>query len=682
MANIGVRPFNEGGEFIGVAPILVFGILGVVLILLVVMLVFMMTRKGKTTIHRGAKGHLIPTSVWLTWFKRLYNNPFTRQGLLRVHTSVAELSIFTDIEARVTSLKVYLTGILIFIAVIIASAFLLKDAFFVLICILYAMVMREVVVNKKLDKYHSKLYLQLSDAISSLRQEYIRLRSVTEALAACECGSLVQRPINEIHSILSSYNVQENLEAFYNSSPLKVIQTLAGVCYAINRTGDAVLSDGSSNFVSSLSLISNEVNLEIRRLRLQKSQFGSLELLPVLPVLALGPIKSFFINTIPGTAVIYNGMLGYLITILIIICSIAAFKIITSITRPVAIKYDDRSDFDRKLLSKKKIRMLVKLIEPVKLKSLNKKFTLLKKSMTRLNLDYLYLRKTYFLIFTFFALLLVVFISLSLGKDFARNNVMEASLMSAAELSKAEIDLLRAMDETYLASQSMSEDEMRALIKTTMPGIRDYEMEAQVKRLYDKANTLDNLKFHFWILWICLFFAFIAWHVPEIILKVRTWLIKTESEEDCLQLQTVIGILMNTPIDTLDLLDWMSKHSRVFKPILVDAYQDYPSDAYQSLSILKMRAGISEFRRIVDKLTLTVSQITIAEAFSDIIIERDHLLRMREIAQTESIMKKRAMMSPVAMSTLALTIALYFILPIGVLGARQLIDLLTNSSFL
>jgi hypothetical protein len=84
----------------------------------------------------------------------------------------------------------------------------------------------------------------------------------------------------------------------------------------------------------------------------------------------------------------------------------------------------------------------------------------------------------------------------------------------------------------------------------------------------------------------------------------------------------------------------------------------------------------------VDKLTLTVSQITIAEAFSDIIFERDHLLRMREIAQTESIMKKRAMMSPVAMSTLALTIALYFILPIGILGARQLIDLLTNSSFL
>jgi hypothetical protein len=109
------------------------------------------------------------------------------------------------------------------------------------------------------------------------------------------------------------------------------------VCYAVNRTGDAVLADGSSNFVSSLSLISNEVNLEIRRLRLQKSQFGSLELLPVLPVLTLGPIKSFFINTIPGTAVIYNGLMGYLVTVFIILCSLAAFKVITSITRPVAI---------------------------------------------------------------------------------------------------------------------------------------------------------------------------------------------------------------------------------------------------------------------------------------------------------------------------------------------------------
>lgn len=632
--------------------------------------------------YQGAKGGLVPTSVWLTWFKRFYSNPLTRQGLMRVHKSVSELSIFTDVEARVTAFKVYLTGIMIFIGVIIASAFLLKDAFFVLICALYAMVMREVVINKKLDKYHSKLYLQLSDAISSLRQEYIRLRSVTEALAACESGNIVQRPINEIHSILTSYNAQENLEAFYNSSPLKVIQTLAGVCYAVNRTGDATLSDGSSNFVSSLSLISNEVNLEIRRLRLQKSQFGSLEFLPVLPVLALGPIKTFFTNTIPGTAVIYNGMLGYLITVLIIVCSIAAFKVITSITRPVAIKYDDRTDFDRKLLGKKKVRMMVKLIEPIKLKSLSKKFKLLKKSMTRQNLDYLYLRKAYFSFFTFFSLLIIVFVSLSLGREFAKNNVMEASLMSAGQLTQAEKNLLRSMDETYLASQSMSEEEMRSLIRTTLPGIRDYEVDAQVKRLYEKQKTLDGLQFHFWILWICLFCAWIAWFVPEIILKIRTWLIKTESEEDCLQLQTVIGILMNTPIDTLDLLDWMSKHSRVFRPILIDAYQDYPSDAYQSLSVLKMRAGISEFRRIVDKLTLTVSQITIAEAFSDIIIERDHLLRMREIAQTEAIMKKRAMMSPVAMSTLGLTIALYFILPIGILGARQLIDLLTNSAFL
>ena len=642
----------------------------------------MITRKGKRSLHQGAKGRIIPTSVWLTWFKRLYTNLLTRQGLLRIHTSVAELSIFTDIEARITALKVYLLGIMIFIGVIVSSAFLFKDAFFVLICSLYAMVMREVVVNKRLDAYHNKLYLELSDALSSLRQEYIRLKSVTEALAACECGNLIQRPINEIHSILTSYNAQENLEAFYNSSPLKVVQTLAGVCYAINRTGDAVLSDGSSNFISSLSLISNEVNLEIRRLRLQKSQFGSLELLPVLPVLALGPIKSFFINTIPGTAIIYNGMLGYLITILIIGCSLAAFKIITSITRPVAIKYNDRTNLDRKLLSKKKIRMLVKLIEPVKLKSLNQKFQLLKKSMTRQNLDYLYLRKAYFSIFTFFTLLILVLFSLYLGKEFARNNVMEASLISASELSQAEKELLRSMDETYLLSQSMSEDDMRMLIRTTIPGIRDYEIDAQVKRLYDKQHTLDNLQFHFWILWLCLLCAWIAWYIPEIILKVRTWLIKTESEEDCLQLQTVIGILMNTPIDTLDLLDWMSKHSRVFKPILIDAYQDYPSDAYQALGILKMRAGISEFRRIVDKLTLTVSQITIAEVFSDIIIERDHLLRMREIAQTESIMKKRAMMSPVAMSTLALTIALYFILPIGLLGARQLIDLLTNSSFM
>ena len=182
------------------------------------------------------------------------------------------------------------------------------------------------------------------------------------------------------------------------------------------------------------------------------------------------------------------------------------------------------------------------------------------------------------------------------------------------------------------------------------------------------------------MIWVAFLIAAIAWNIPDILIKMRTILIKSEAEEDCLQLQTIIGIMMNTSIDTLDLLDWLSKHSRVFRPLLIDAFQNYPSDPERALHELKARAGLSDFKRLVDKLMLTISQISIKEAFSDILLERDHLLRMREIAQQEAILSKRQKMSMVAMAPMMATIGLYFIAPIGLLGAKEITNLVNNLS--
>ncbi len=149
------------------------------------------------------------------------------------------------------------------------------------------------------------------------------------------------------------------------------LQTLAGICYAVDNSGDTTLSDGTSNLVSAISMITSEVNLEVERLKLQKSKFGKLEWLPVIPIFALSPIKSFFITNIPGTATIYNGMSGYLIVVGILFTSVVCYKAITTITRPVAIKYDDRTNLDRKLMSNRDVRRFVTAIVKVSMMGYN-----------------------------------------------------------------------------------------------------------------------------------------------------------------------------------------------------------------------------------------------------------------------------------------------------------------------
>lgn len=654
-------------------------IIMVIIFVLCILMYMLMTKKKKRKSKSLKKRLFIKTSTHLKLYNIISRNYLTRKSTKRLYNQISELSIFNSIESRVMCVKVFIISNLISWGTVLISTLLFKDLFIILIMIAYSVVIKEVLVGKQLDKLHYKLYLQLSDALSSLRQMYMQKNSVTEALAEVEAGNLVARPLAEIYSVLTSINISEKLEDFYSSSPLKIIQTLAGICAAIQDTGDTRLENGLSNFVSSLSMISNEVNLEIRRLSLQRSQFGWLELLPILPIFIMAPIKNFFINEVPGTAVIYNGFFGYMSMIVTIFVSIIAFKIITSITRPVPIRYDDREYIDKKLLENRKIKRFVRSLRPINPKKLNKKLMLLKSSISRMNLDFLYLRKFYFSIGVFILILVTIIMSLQLSREFLKTSVQTFNIMGGKKLSAYEIKAMQNIDNMFLKSKGNIDDkDLENELLKSFPNFKSDEIKEQMKRIKEKQIRIGNLKFSYIMFWIALLAAFVAWQIPDLQLKLRGWLIKAESQEDCLQLQTIIGIMMNTQIDTLELLDWLSKHSRVFRPIIIDAYHEYASDPQKALEKLKNKGNIAEFKHLIDKLILTIHQISIAEAFADIMSEREHLLRMREIAQTKSIETKRSAMSPIAVSTTALVVGLYFIAPILMVAITQFSDILKD----
>ena len=69
-----------------------------------------------------------------------------------------------------------------------------------------------------------------------------------------------------------------------------------------------------------------------------------------------------------------------------------------------------------------------------------------------------------------------------------------------------------------------------------------------------------------------IFKSLYCWFAPNISLKLRQMLVQTEAEDDFLQLQTLVAILMNTDIDTLDALWQMCQHSRIHKDMLLYCY--------------------------------------------------------------------------------------------------------------
>ena len=197
--------------------------------------------------------------------------------------------------------------------------------------------------HKQIDSVHFKLLKQLSMSLSSLRQNYLRLNSIPQAVAETETGSELHRAFEEIYIILTDVDGKQRLEEFYATTPFKLLCTLAGVCFILNNSGDTKLRDGTSNFLQAMGMMADEVNLEIRRISLQKARFGALEYLPVAPLLAIGVIESFFTSIIPGTSVMYSGPIGYISRTVILLASIVGYTVIVKVNSAVSVRKDDRN---------------------------------------------------------------------------------------------------------------------------------------------------------------------------------------------------------------------------------------------------------------------------------------------------------------------------------------------------
>ncbi len=639
-------------------------------------------KNKKGVSYKGLKSkYLISPKTYGELFDKLHAFFITKDGIQKLHRRIAELSIYSYVDLKVVTVRFYLVSMIASVATVIAGSIIFREVFSTLLCFVLAVVIKTTLIEKQIDNIHFKLLKQLSLAISSLRQNYLRFESIPEAISYTEAGPLIRKSFEKIYLILTSNDDEIRLQEFYASTPFKLLQTLAGVCYKLNSSGDTILDNGISNFVQAMGMMTSEVNLEIRRISLQRARFGMLEILPLAPLGAIGVIQRFFSTTIPGTVIVYNGVIGYITRICIIFSSMIGYVVIVRINSAVTIRLDDRSDWTKALLLKPKFKDFIEKIVPKKAKKIERKKRLLGQALSRNDIYHMYTKKiTYSALALIVSLIATIFI-VNLSRDFIYNNIAELSLIGGENLTKEDMKIRKEMDKEYLSKPKLNEKQTTQFVGGRLPKLLEYDKQAQVKRLQLKYDKYYGTYFKWWMLLVCYLISAFVWFVPELELKARKWFIKTESEEDVLQMQTIIAILMNTTCDTLDILFWMERQSRIHKSAILHAYHEYPSNPEVALNRLKAKSNVLEFKRIVDKLILTVHQISIQDAFGDLNTERDHVLRIREIAQVAAINKKRQIVSPLSMAPLIITAIGYILLPIGILGFQEFTNAMSNMGF-
>jgi len=644
----------------------------IVMILILSSGIFIIINSSKPQRLRSAKSYNFYTKV----YRFLSSFFLSQQSILKIYNRLAILSIHNKYDMMVLATKYYLMSTAISMGVIVASIVLYRDAIFMLIGILFSLLLRNVLIEKQLDKTQLKVYKALKKAISDIRKEYMRVGSVTEAISNVQYDPIIQKPMNEILNILTTSNGELKLQEFYESTPFRHIQTLAGVCYNINNSGDTIDGHGNSNFIQALTLIAGDINFELERLMKQKTKFGYIEYLPFLPIFAIPILEGYFISIMPGTALIYKAPMGYLCKTIELISCIISYLIVSRINSNIAFKEDDRSLWALKLLENKFVNKIITNIIP-KGRKADKKERLLKRVLSRMTLKELYLKKVAYSFTAFIVSIVVILIAVSLGESYIRTSTQQLSLVATTEMDEYTKDAIREMDTIYLESdQEWSEEQLKSLVKSYMPRLTDLQVLDQIKRLQDKKKSLKNAYFKWWYMWISFAVGILGWFIPNIMLKLRKYIVETEAEEDFLQLQTLTSILMNTDIDTLDTIYQLGTHSRIHKDMLLYCYHSYPADPERELARLKNKTPILEFKRFIDNLQLTINDLSLREAFSDLIIDREHTKKMREMSVETALNRRRGLCGPLSLLPIGLFVIGELLIPLGVLGFNEFMNAL------
>ena len=649
-------------------------------------------------------------------YKFLSRNFITQGSIRKIYSKLSNLCVYKREELYVLTLQYWAMSWGVSAVLIIFAAIVFSDAISILMCIAFALLLNTTIIDKQLDKQYFSVLYSTSKALGAIREEYMKSNSVVEAINDAPIDDILKKPFDDIYSILTSTDADLKLQEFYAATPFRTLQTLVGICYNINNQGDTRDSKGNSNFINALTTLSTDVNSEITKITMQKKKFGMIEYLPFVPIIASSFLQGYFTGIMPGTALIYGGPIGYICRTITILAAIICYTVITRINTTTPVKEDDRVIWAVNALTKDNVRKFIDDIKPKNSKALKWKRKI-KEALSRQSIEELYVQKVVFASIAFVFALVTCFSVIQMGSDYVINSTQQLSLVATNEMDAFSKESILMLDEKYMAQRlalqpektllqeigdvvvsvkdllglngkksvtekkekypDLSEDAIKGMVSGYMPGLSDLQVIEQVKRLQDKFETVMNTKFHWWLVWVCALFGMIGWKAPDIMLAFRKLMVKTDAEDDFLQLQTLVSIFMTTDMDTLDILYELSQQSRIHKDMLTYCYHSYPANPELELTRLQSKTPLTEFKRFIGKLKLTISDLSMSEAFADLIIEREQIMRIREITIQATIDKKRGLCGPLSLTPLGCMVIGDLLVPLGYLGYKEFMNAMT-----
>ena len=676
----------------------IFVLMGIVIaIFAIVVFAYMILRKKMQSsdvarIEKLRKGTQEKTFSADVLYQKLYIRylklPFLRRYLLKIRRRLEIINIDDEFLTRLQTSKIITKALAIIIPVTLIVILMTKSNPMIMIIILiFELFIVDSLVDGMVDKLDNNLLSQQVDFFAAMRHSYHETNMVGEAIyqtAQDDEHIEISRQAERIYNILNSEDPETELEKYYDIAPNNYLKEFAGISYLTQEFGDRKV-DGTSLYLKNLDNITQEMQLEILKRDKLNYTFQSLSIISIIPMVMLEPLKSWALSNFSFTKSFYNGKLGMIVQIIILLVTFVCYILIRKLKDNGAVNMkleNNQNPWQAKLYNIKPVKKFVDLFIPKDgTKERRKIKEALKAAASKQKIEWLYINRLVLTVVVFFASI-VIFIML--------HNVQINYIYTEPT---TDYDLIGEMnDKDYRKAMETTEthnyflDMFRGHLDTTQEDIEkamrrstyyrdadDETITSNATQILDKLQTVNAEYLKWFEILIAMVFAIIGYAAPMLMLKFQVIIRKMAMEDEVMQYQTIILMLMRLErVDVEMILEWMERYADIFKEPISRCLNDYESGSWEALEEMKGEISFQPLIRIIESLQTAVEKVPIREAFDELDSDREYYQDKRKEANERLISKKGMIGRAIGFTPLIGIFVGYLVVPLVLIGLTSM----------
>lgn len=613
-----------------------------------------------------------------------YNRfPITRSIFQECNRSLSMFGIANEDEFKIQAAQTFEKGLYPVLGIIVIGSVYVKNPLFIALFILFGYVYIQEAIVKKSDAIYNSVCAELSESIAIYRQAYIPCKDIRKAFIGLKLPPRMKAPFKRIQQIIDG-GTEEDLREFVASFPMPLICTLASTLFINANTGGDDNNQGGDSLSDVLLVIQQECDGEIRNNLRIRIAFKSMPLL-VLAALLIWPVAEIFMRMqIPGLVVLFDGMYGQILRVVQVLSVILIYSNISKKQRASIVNSSDVNVYIAALVDVPIIANITKNLMPKSRDKREKLSVKIKDAISQMTIKYVYTAKLVYFVGGFVIGMVALFCSMWAIKSSFANNYNSLSLIPSS-LSKTQEIQVKILDDRFL---TISKSEYQAylddmpgfatLVKSSISGLSEMQVNDQVDRLQQKYEIYHSAVPAWWWPLVALVVAIICWFLPDIQLSMRIKALKAEQEYEVGQLETMAIVLSHTTFSCEKVLIYLELQSRLFKKAFRTCLSMYKADPKAAIDSLFIHSTSKTFERICRKLYDCVYDVSVADAFKDMPLQKQQSLGVTEMLKTESIELRKNSAKLLSILPAGIALVGWFIAPVLILGLGQMGDVMSG----